>query len=480
MKFNSLQFVYLFPLIVVLFFFSPFRYRWVLLLAASYYFYWSSEPVFIILLVLTTAVDYFAAISIEDAKSSIAKQFFLAASMTGNLGVLIAFKYLGFFSEIANVFFKASLPSDVFRIILPAGISFYTFQTMSYVMDVYFGRTKACRQIHYFTLYVSFFPQLVAGPIERSTNLLPQFYGKKEFSSQALKDGLKLMLWGFFKKVVIADQVQPYVDLVYGHPGAFNGLDVLLATYFFAFQIYCDFSGYSDIAIGAAKIMGFRLMKNFDRPYFADSILDFWRRWHISLTTWFRDYIYFPLGGNLVTLPRWCFNVFLVFVISGMWHGANWNFLVWGAVHGVLAVTCILSRPLLGPLSKFLTVFKMRSSQVFLARFFTFHLVLLTWILFRVKSLKTAIDFFGKIFQLDIFSLRLNNSLRMPGVKFAIFGILVLLLIENIQGRCSISQLLYSKPFWLRVGAYSILLWCVILCAGYRQKFTPNFIYFLF
>ena len=391
MFFNSLEFLIFFPIVVGFYFLVPHRYRWPWLLAASYYFYAAWNPKYLILILASTGIDYIAALKMEQAEAKPKRRLFLILSLCSNLGMLFAFKYFNFFNDSLRAAFEAfNVFYDVpaFDVLLPVGISFYTFQTLSYTIDVYRGARKAERHLGLFALYVAFFPQLVAGPIERSTRLLPQFYNTYRFDYDRVVDGLRLMLWGFFKKMVIADHIAKYVDAVYADPTGYTGVPVWLATYFFAFQIYCDFSGYSDIAIGGAKVMGYDLMDNFRRPYFSKSIGEFWRRWHISLSTWFRDYLYIPLGGNRVKRGRWFYNLFIVFLISGLWHGANWTFVVWGALHGLYLIFGIVTGPtrerLWAKLGASATVRK------WVAVFFTFHLAVLAWVFFRANNITDA------------------------------------------------------------------------------------------
>lgn len=347
MLFNSLQFLLFLPVVVALYFATPHRFRWALLLLASYYFYAAWRPEYLLLIIASTLVDYLCALRMGRLESRRRRKKYLVLSLGSNLGLLFGFKYLTFFNESTRAVFDQlnifyGVPT--FEILLPVGISFYTFQTLSYTIDVYRGARPPERHLGIFALYVSFFPQLVAGPIERSTRLLPQFFQHHGFDAGRVQSGLRLILWGFFKKIVIADRLAVYVNAVYANPSAYDGPSLLLATYFFAFQIYCDFSAYSDIAIGSARVMGFELMQNFRRPYFARSIQEFWQRWHISLSTWFRDYVYLPLGGNRVPTWRWYTNLLLVFLVSGLWHGANWTFVVWGALHGTYLVFAIATR----------------------------------------------------------------------------------------------------------------------------------------
>ncbi|HOD52534.1 MAG TPA: MBOAT family O-acyltransferase, partial [Candidatus Hydrogenedentes bacterium] len=346
MLFNSLQFVVFFPIVVMVYFALPFRFRWAFLLAASYYFYGCWRANYLVLLFASTILDYVAGLGIGSTNNPRVRTLFLLMSLIGNFGMLFTFKYFNFFtSNFEFLFDFYRIPKPALQVLLPVGISFYTFQTLSYTIDVYRGEQKPERHFGYFALYVTFFPQLVAGPIERSTRLLPQFFVKHDFDYERLRSGLLIMMVGFFKKLVIADRLSIYVDEVYNNPGKYHGLPVIAATYFFAFQIFCDFAGYSDIAIGSARIMGFELMQNFRRPYFATSISDFWRRWHISLSTWMRDYLYVALGGNRVSKLKWYRNLILTFVLSGLWHGAAWTFVIWGFFHGACLVTSILTMP---------------------------------------------------------------------------------------------------------------------------------------
>ena len=337
MVFNSVKFLFFFVIVITIYFSIPHRFRWIWLLGASYYFYMSWKPLYIFLIVITTLITYYAAIRMGQTDLRSRRKKFLFFSLLSNLGLLFVFKYYNFFNDSLRTLFQEyhlfyRIPS--FDLILPLGISFYIFKSLSYTIDVYRGDKAPERHLGFFALYVSFFPQLLAGPIERATRFLPQLYEKFDFDYPRVTKGLKLMLWGLFQKMVIADNLATLVDSVYNDPSHHQGISLILATFFFAFQIYCDFSGYSDIAIGAAQVLGIKTMDNFNRPYFSKSIPEFWRRWHISLSTWFRDYFYIPLGGNRVSIPRWYFNLFFVMLICGFWHGANWTFIVWGGLHG--------------------------------------------------------------------------------------------------------------------------------------------------
>lgn len=333
MLFNSFAFAIFLPIVFCLYWALPHKYRWSLLLVASYYFYMSWNPKYVFLIFFTTAVSFFAAILLEKATDKKKKKFILYISAILCLGVLVYFKYFNFVSQsIVDILRAVSINLNPITVdvLLPVGISFYTFQTLSYVIDVYKGEIKAEKHFGYYATFISFFPQLVAGPIERTKSLLPQIKKLHEFNYDQATYGLKLMTWGFFKKLVIADVLSKFVQIVYESPHDFKGFSLVLASFFFTIQIYCDFSGYSDIAIGTAKLLGINLMTNFKNPYMSASIKEFWSRWHISLSTWFRDYVYIPLGGNRVDRFRHSANLLITFLISGLWHGANWTFVAWG------------------------------------------------------------------------------------------------------------------------------------------------------
>ena len=341
MLFNSIEYVIFLPIVVILFYLLPHKYRWVMLLAASCTFYMWFVPKYILILLITIIIDYFAGILMEKyADNHKLKKRFLVISIVSTCLVLFIFKYLGFVNDNL-VALCQSLGLNVnttINLILPIGLSFHTFQSMSYVIEVYRGNQKAERNFGIYSLYVMFFPQLVTGPIERPGNLLRQLREEKRFSYENISKGLRLIIFGLFIKMVVADNIGYYVDLIYENPNKYNSWDIILGMFFYSFQIYGDFFGYSTIALGSAKLIGYDITNNFNTPYLAKSIADFWHRWHISLSTWFRDYVYFPLGGSRVKFSRWAFNIMVVFVISGIWHGAAWNFLIWGAAHGLLHI----------------------------------------------------------------------------------------------------------------------------------------------
>ena len=385
MSFVSIEFIAFAALVIPLFFWMRQNLRWLLLLGASYVFYAYWQPSYVLLILFSTLVDYVVALALEGTatENTWRRKLLFACSLTANIGLLFIFKYANLFSQAAtdlSVALGMPLAFGALDVLLPVGISFYTFQSMAYTFDVYRGRLSAERHLGIFALYVAFFPQLVAGPIERAGNMLPQFRRMFSFDYDRIVSGMRRILWGVFKKLVIADRLAIYVDAVYGDLESFAGLSLIVATVFFAFQIYCDFSAYSDIAVGVARVLGIRLMENFRCPYLATSLRDFWRRWHISLSTWFRDYVYISLGGNRKGPGRQVLNLLVVFALSGLWHGANWTFLLWGIYHGVIVTlenffhsrgTALVPRNVLG-----------RAGSLV----YTFVLVLFGWILFRAGS----------------------------------------------------------------------------------------------
>lgn len=330
------------PCIFILYWYVDKEYRWVILLAASYYFYMSWDAKYVVFIAGTTLVTWIGGNLLWEHKSIIIRKCLLGLCLASCLGLLFYFKYFNFAVDILNdVFSSLAIPlhASTKNLIIPVGISFYTFQTLSYVIDIYKGELQPERNLGYYATYISFFPQLVAGPIERADHLLPQIHEKREFDYSKAVSGMHLILWGFFKKIVIADTFSGYVDKVFNNVTQYQGIPIILATLFFTIQIYCDFSGYSDIAIGSARLFNIDLMTNFNCPYFSSSFEEFWRRWHISLSTWMRDYIYIPLGGSRCSIVRKNFNLLCTFLISGLWHGAAWHYVLWGGTHGALLIT---------------------------------------------------------------------------------------------------------------------------------------------
>ncbi|MBK9540222.1 MAG: MBOAT family protein [Flavobacteriales bacterium] len=393
MLFNSFDFCFIFfPLVTALYFLLPHRFRWAMLLAASCWFYMAFVPVYILILGFTIAVDYAAGILIERSQGSVRKRW-LIASIVANVGVLAFFKYFNFLNQsiaalVQGMGIAYAVPD--LGILLPIGLSFHTFQSLSYTIEVYRGHQKAERRPGIFALYVMFYPQLVAGPIERPGNLLRQLNERHVWDHARVVHGLQQMLWGFFKKLVIADRCAVIVDQVYGDPSAYDGLGTLLATYLFALQIYCDFSGYTDIALGAARVMGFDLMVNFRTPYRSASISEFWSRWHISLSSWFRDYVYIPLGGNRVVRWRWFMNLMIVFLLSGLWHGANWTYVAWGGLHGLYLVLAIVVAGAMVWFDGITGLVRQPRLRRALAILVTLHLVVFGWVFFRADNFAEA------------------------------------------------------------------------------------------
>jgi D-alanyl-lipoteichoic acid acyltransferase DltB (MBOAT superfamily) len=474
-----MQFCVYFPVVVGLYFLIPRSGRWAWLLAASYAFYMAWEPGYVVLLWLSTVVDYTAALQIGKAPTLRSKRCWLGATLASNLGMLFFFKYYNFFRDslgfvAAQAGWSLELPHSEF--LLPIGISFYTFQTMSYTIDVYRGVIPPERHLGRFALYVCFFPQLVAGPIERARDLLPQMKLEHDFDYTRAADGLRLMAWGFFKKMVIADRLSMVVEQIYQDPEKQSGPALVIATLCFAYQIYCDFSGYSDIAVGAARVLGVRLSTNFDRPYAAASIAEFWRRWHITLSTWFRDYVYLPLGGNRVSTVRWALNILAVFIISGLWHGANWKFLIWGLIHG----GCLLAEH---GLSRAVPATRRLPRAIKIA--LTFAIANIAWIFFRADTLADAWLVltrlhlgWGVILHPEFWTRSIKTLGLPPGeLLFSAATILVAELVQYTHSRTPLQPWLRAQPVTMRWALYVVLFWTLFLGGIFRQT---EFIYFEF
>jgi alginate O-acetyltransferase complex protein AlgI len=495
MLFNSFEYLIFLPLVGGIYFMFPHQYRWGLLLIASYTFYafWKAE--YLVLIIASTLVDYYCSLKMHATTNDKKRKMLLLVSIFANIGTLFIFKYLGFaYDSYQAIFDKSDSSSFLEGIILPMGISFYTFQSLSYTVDVYRRELAPERHFGKFALYVSFFPQLVAGPIERARHLLPQMSQHFRFSEANLKSGLRLILWGLLKKVVIADRLALFVNPVYENSDRFQGATLLIATIFFAFQIYCDFSGYSDIAIGSARIMGFDLMKNFRMPYFSSSISEFWKRWHISLSTWFKDYVYIPLGGNRVVKWRWYYNLFITFLISGFWHGANWTFIIWGAIHGIY----LIFENLLSPIESFNKI------PVWIKTIFVFMLVNISWVFFRADSVSMAFNIISRFADFQVTDIKdilwmclqvikghmgmLDSSMIFTATDMSInftlgnfllsFVCIIFLMIAD--------YLILKKSFLIRLDAFSwpyrwAIYYLLIFICMYFGVFQSNeFIYFQF
>lgn len=470
MLFNSFIFLIFFPTVAILYFLLPHRFRWVFLLVASYYFYMNWKPVYAILIFGSTFVTWGSAYLIEQTDRKTRKKLFLVLSLLINFGILFLYKYFNFINQtVFNVLDMAGLrwPVPNLDILLPVGISFYTFQAVGYTIDVFRGDLKAEKHLGIYALFVSFFPQLVAGPIERAKNLLQQFKIKHSFDPARLESGIKQMIWGFFMKVVVADRLALLVNAAYNNVDEHNGTTLLIATFFFAFQIYCDFAGYSNIAIGAARIMGFDLMTNFKRPYFSTNIGEFWHRWHISLSTWFRDYVYIPLGGNRVSVARNYFNIFITFVVSGIWHGANWTFVIWGSLHGFYIT-----------IQKFFSIDRIKFNKFSALKFslimMNFVLVLLAWVFFRANNIKDALSILVKIFD--------DPGMPFIGIFttyiYGIFGLSILLFKEISEEYFPKNNHFYNSEKPIIAALASAIIVVIILSIGVFDG--SQFIYFQF
>ncbi|MBC7813634.1 MAG: MBOAT family protein [Burkholderiales bacterium] len=483
MSFVSSEFLIFFICVVPLYFLLPHRYRWLLLLIASYFFYTYWNASYVLLILATTFMDYHIARQMDATTSQRRRKLLILTSVTLNLGLLFTFKYFNFFNaSIALVLDGLSIPytPSTLNVLLPVGISFYTFQEMSYTLDVYWGKVKAERRLGIMATFIAFFPQLVAGPIERAANMLPQYHERHDFDYLRFTEGLRLALWGLFKKVVIADRLAVYVNEVYSNPSQYNGLVLIVATIFFAFQIYCDFSAYTDIAIGTARIMGFRLMDNFRQPYFSLSVRDFWRRWHISLSTWFRDYLYIPLSGNRGTLTRTLANLMTVFVLSGLWHGASWTFAAWGALHGAYIVIETLAAKYGWGWSP-----RLGSFRTVLRWALTFALVCLAWIFFRAATINDALYIVAHLtdFTNGTSNLAAPYLSTSTQAETEFIGVCVLLLFLNLADwldmRWGMLRFFGQVPIIPRWLFYYVSL-ILIIISLYSGTSNQQFIYFQF
>lgn len=495
MLFNSYSFLMFFPVVVVIYFLLPKKVSYLWLLAASYYFYMGWNAKYALLLLLSTTITYLSGVLLKWLKENRpdhirAKKWVVAGSFVSNLAILFFFKYFNFTIESVNAILKhTSLPTvnTSLDVLLPVGISFYTFQALGYTVDVYRGEIEAERNFFRYALFVSFFPQLVAGPIERSKNLLNQLRHPKAFDYRRMSDGLLLMIWGYFLKLVIADRISFFVDNVYANVGIYDGKYLLLASVLFAFQIYCDFAGYSTIAIGAAEVMGFQLMDNFNSPYLSQSVAEFWRRWHISLSSWFKDYLYIPLGGNRKGKVRKYINIMIVFLVSGLWHGANWSYVVWGGLNGIYQVVGAIFTPVRNRIKEKLHLKKSPLPLMIIYMIVTFILVDFTWIFFRADNVQHAFAVIDSIFNMNNQVLLENGTLYDLGLSrpnFIVLGVsLVILLTADI---CKYRGI---KVRSVILNLNIVIRWAVIIAgilgilvfgiwgSGYS---ATNFIYFQF
>lgn len=473
MIYNSIPFAVFLPIIFILYWICPSKYRYLFLLAASFYFYMYMDPKYIFFLLGTVTVSYLLALALDSARDVFRKKLYLFIGILALIGVLALLKYSGFIIEIAG------LPSPAIQFMLPVGISFYTFQTLGYLIDIYRGKYPAERHFGYYCLFVSFFPQILSGPIGRGDVLLPQLKKERTFDIYQASYGMKLMAVGYFKKLVVAGLLAPTVDKIYDNPESYVGLVYIIATFMFALQIYCDFSGYTDIAIGCAKLFGMELSENFKTPYFSRSIKEFWSRWHISLSTWFRDYLYIPLGGNRVGKIRHCFNLMLTFLVSGLWHGAGINYILWGGIHGFYQIIETISgknkkgreekrNPLLNLFSVFLT----------------FMAVCLAWVFFRADSVNHAWRIISlsfheignpyNYFRTAVICLDMSYAYMI----YLSIPILLLTIYDYASLKRDVIAWISSRKPWVRYPVYIFLLLIILLFS--EKGVSTEFYYFQF
>jgi len=491
MLFNSLQFALFLPIVFLLYWFvfdrfiskseHQLRLQNAFVVVASYVFYGWWDWKFLLLIAFTSFCSWGSGLLIGKAKSKKEAKTWTTLNIVLNLSILALFKYYDFFVAEFVQLFHVSSERFLLKVMLPVGISFYTFQALSYSIDVYWGKIEPTKDIVAFFAFISFFPQLVAGPIERATNLLPQFLKKREFDYDTAVDGMRQILWGLFKKIVVADNCAMYVDQVFPDYMNQTGSTLLLAAFFFTFEIYGDFSGYSDIAIGTAKLFGIKLMRNFNMPYFSRNIAEFWRRWHISLTAWFRDYVYFPLGGSRVSKIKVVRNTFIVFLVSGIWHGANWTFFAWGVYHALLFLPLLLmgkNRKYTDQLAEGRILPTLKETGRILL---TFFLVMIGWIVFRAESIGDAWGYISRMFSASLFSVPL---LIVREYYIPLFiSIIILIVVEWLQREqkdfdvaITFNKLLNIQNEKVRAVVYALLLVLIILYGGQ----PASFIYFQF
>jgi len=479
MLFNSIEFAIFFPIVCCFYFAAPIRARVPLLLIASCVFYMAFIPGYIFILFVTILIDYIAGIYIERSQGP-ARRVWLVGSIISTCAVLFVFKYFNFFTGSFTSLTQLcgwQVPHYRADIILPIGLSFHTFQSLSYVVEVYRGKQEAEYNPITYATYVMFFPQLVAGPIERPQNLLHQFQEVHSFEYERVTGGLKRMAWGFFKKLVVADRLALYVNDVYGAPRDHNGLQLTLATVFFAYQIYCDFSGYSDIAIGTARVLGFRLMENFDRPYHSLSVAEFWRRWHISLSSWFKDYVYVPLGGNRVSKVRWAFNIFITFGLSGLWHGANWTYVVWGFLNGFYLVAGEFTKSIRNRFFGLVNLSEATLVRQLIMLGSTFLLTCTAWVVFRAKSISDARYIFTHFATNWDLSQIGTEQFLLRQLPVAVVSIFLLECGQLLWRRPPVPRLIGNLPLMPRWALYLTFGMSVVMFGVYRKS---QFIYFQF
>ena len=483
MLFNSLDFALFLPLVFFLYWFvfqKRLRFQNALIVVASYTFYGWWDWRFLSLIIFSTTVDYIVGRKLSSENNKIKRKVLLLTSVIVNLGFLGFFKYYNFFLENfidAFTLFGMQINANSLNIILPVGISFYTFQTLSYTIDVYKKKLEPTNDLIAFSAFVSFFPQLVAGPIERATNLLPQFYKKRTFVYHKAVDGMRQILWGFFKKIVIADNCAVFANEIFNNSFEMNGSTLVLGAIFFTFQIYGDFSGYSDIAIGTARLFGFDLKQNFANPYFSRDIAEFWRRWHISLSTWFRDYLYIPLGGSRGSILMKVRNTFIIFIVSGFWHGANWTFIIWGTLNAIYFLPLLLTNNNRNNLGIVAEGKLLPSCKELLAMFSTFILTVFAWIFFRAESTGQAFYIFNQIFSQSFFEVPYFRN--GTDSYSTIFLVVVFMLIEWIgrNNKFAIQNMFSLNKSYMRLSLYFFIIVTILIMGSFENN---NFIYFQF
>lgn len=487
MDLYSLQYFVFLCIVVCAYYLAPQRFRWAVLLVASYFFYGSFKTLYVLLLVFSTITAYLAALLIEKRRDPTGKRIILLAGCVCNLGLLFLFKYYNFFSRsITRLLAIQPVVHTNFllHLVVPVGISFYVFQIVSYIADVYHGKQKAEGHIGKFALYVAFFPKLLAGPIERAQQFLPQLRHHSSWDWERVTNGFKLMVWGLFKKVVVADRLGVYVDAVYTNPAAWEGPNLALSIVLYSFQIYYDFSGYTDIAIGISQVFGLRLAENFNRPYTARSVAEFWRRWHISFSTWLRDYLYIPLGGNRVVPARLYINLMIVFLICGLWHGANWTFVEWGMIHGLYLVIGLATKETRSKMVSFIGLTRLPRLHRGLQTVTTFILISLAWVFFRADSLYDAVYVvshlhtgWGALFDGEALTQIVFFGKPRAQLVIALASLAFVWLIHALEDHENMRHLFRAKPYLLRWTVYYILLLSVLLLSAPSAQ---RFIYFQF
>lgn len=478
MLFNSLSFAVFLPIVFALYWLLQKRalqIQNVLLLGASYYFYACWDWRFLFLLMFSTLLDFYTGIGMKDAANDRNKKIWFWASIIINLGFLGVFKYYNFFAENLQLSLQSigwHVDFWTLQVILPLGISFYTFHGLSYVVDIYYNRIEPSRNFVNYAVFVSFFPLLVAGPIERATHLLPQIEKKRIFNYSQAVDGLRQILWGLFKKVVIADNCAFYANMIFNDSADQSGSTLLIGAFFFTIQIYGDFSGYSDIALGTARLFGIELLRNFNYPYFSRDIAEFWRRWHISLSSWFKDYLYIPLGGSKGGKWMQVRNTFIIFIVSGFWHGANWTFIAWGFLNALYFLPLLLTNNNRNNISIVAENSALPNIKEILQMGVTFFITMIAWVFFRSENISQALSICGEIFSTSLFSM----PTQRPLIMFLAIGFFFLLEWMGRRNRFALETLLLQKPRVLRWGFYYALMIAILLFAGKEQ----TFIYFQF